>query len=172
MDDLAQLSQLTAVTVDHRPPSQHSKAAIQHVAQEHHEWMIMPQGSQWLEEIHEMVDGHSYTHSSVWAQQSAMCPVCHKLFSAITTLDLTWPAPEAWHSHPFLVAIWYNDIPHIQRLLRDPSAMLQINDGPRHEDDRSPLYHAVRYGNADIIKLLLQARADPHKRSDYWTALG
>ena len=79
-----------------------------------------------------------------------------------TTIDLTWPPPDYWH--PLLRAVWNDDIQHVRRLLGEASGLRQINDGPGNGDDRSPLWHAVQYRRAEICKLLLQARADPHKR--------
>ena len=74
----------------------------------------------------------------------------------------TWAPPEHWNS--LFKAVWSGDIDHLQRLLSDPRTLLQLDNGPGIDDERSPLYHAVQYHNAEMVKLLLVARADPHKQ--------
>ena len=61
------------------------------------------------------------------------------------------------HWHPLLVAVWDGDIHKVQVLLQDPKGLCQIDSGPRPNDNRSALYHAVRYNEPDIVRLLLRA---------------
>ena len=153
-----------------------TKAVLQHVAQQHHGWLVTEQGLQWLDEINELVDNGWYKGTSVLAHPSSVCPVCFEPYCKfsrsspsedVTMIDLTWPYPERYESFPLLVAVWNGDIEHVQRLLRDPNVIVQINDGPGSMDDRSPLYHAVRNEQIEIIKLLLNARANPHKQINW-----
>ena len=76
-------------------------------------------------------------------------------------LKPSWRPPAQWP--PLLAAVWDNDIHAVQVLLQDPNTVRQIDNGPIG-DDRNALYHAVQYHHIDIIKTLLQAKADPFKR--------
>ena len=140
-----------------------SIAVVQHVAQNHSEWMTTtPQGHAWVEELNAMVDNHEFKSSFLGV---CWCPVsmlhhekCHN------TIDPARAPPENWP--PLLMAVWHDSPESVEYLLNHhPIALAQINDGPQKGDDRGPLYHAVQ-GKCHpwIIQLLLQARADPHQR--------
>ena len=76
-------------------------------------------------------------------------------------------APENWD--PIRKAVWYDD-PHTLKLLLSDARYSSTIDKPVRNvqgylDDRSALYHAVQNEQHLCVKLLLQARADPHKQS-------
>ena len=56
-----------------------------------------------------------------------------------------WHPPLNLHPYPLLVAVRHDDIHKVQVLLQDAKVLCQIDSGPGPNDDRSALYHAVRY---------------------------
>jgi hypothetical protein len=154
-------------------PSRHTKLTIQHVAKNHPEWMITPQGQAWVEEINQKVDAGWFcmTSSFALAHQPSVCPVCSRQSLEAPPISGGSTCASASRRPPdsLLVAILHNDIQQLQVLLQDPSRLRQIDDGPGDTgrgfaDERSPLYHAVRNDQPDIVRLLLQARANAHKQ--------
>ena len=153
-----------------KQPRQYTKRLINHVVHEHSDWMCTLQGLEWLHEINTLVDegkhrgnSSSLKHEKMMGSQTSICPVCNAAIETI--IDLTWLPQNKWHPLPLLVAVGYDDSERVQRLLQDPSILLQLDTGSIG-DDRTPLYYAVRNGNADITNMLLMARADPHARID------
>ena len=150
--------------------NQHTKLVIQHVARHHSQWLITSEGQAWVEKLNEKVDDGWFRkeRSLDLDHKRSVCPVCTRELAETPPLfessacTATWQPPSHWHS--LLVAVWHNDIQHIEILLQDSQVLFQIDNGPHFGDNRSALYHAVRYDQPDIAKLLLKARADPLKR--------
>lgn len=81
----------------------------------------------------------------------------------------SWRPPAHWD--PLMVAVCDNDIHAVQVLLQHPNTVRQIDNGPIG-DNRNALYHATQYHFGDIVKMLLQAKADPFKRIHYHSQYG
>ena len=151
-----------------------SRMLIQHVARSHPEWLVSREGQHWVDEVNHHADiGWFRTENALEAPvlHPPSCPICGAWEAPPTgTMDppVAAGSDEDWHGPPphwlpLLVATWRNDIQQVQILLQDPAIVQQIDNGPGFGDERSALYHAVRYDLADLAILLLQARADPLK---------
>ena len=155
------------------------KLQVQHICKKHPFWIATREGQDWVASVNVHIDAGAFrTKSSfAFAHQRSVCPVCREpletqpscvaeclpsLHPGSARCSPHGPAPRDWH--PIMVAVWYNDVDYLQALLKDPKTLGQIDNGPGFGDERNALYHAVRYKFKDIVRVLLQARADPHKQ--------
>lgn len=98
-----------------------------------------------------------------WLVWYTVCIIVEKAVGRRPEMALVLRNREDFDSNPLFRAAYSGDVGLVMSLLREaPYLVKSIRD----RDGVTPLWLAVRFGNVDIVKLFLEAGADPYQEPD------